>query len=47
MSQKKIEICIECKDREARHWRSLLCEECFTEILNTKFEEDKAKEKNK
>lgn len=41
MSQEKVETCIECKDREARHWRSLLCEECFIEILNYKVEEAK------
>lgn len=35
-----LETCIECKVREARHWRSNFCEDCFREILNSKLEDD-------
>lgn len=31
--------CIECKDRPAHHWGSVLCFECLAEILNDKLKE--------
>jgi len=37
--KKEIKLCIECKEIEAREWRSNFCEKCFTEILNSKYKE--------
>jgi ribosomal protein L34E len=34
--EKKLSLCIECKDHVARYWGSNLCEECFREILKEK-----------
>ncbi|MFT4415302.1 hypothetical protein ACLM5H_15685 [Fredinandcohnia humi] len=40
-------ICIECKDRPAQHWRSHFCEECFREILQDKVQKEDERKNDK
>lgn len=33
-----VKYCVECQEREARHWGSNFCEDCFREALKEKVE---------